>query len=588
MQPNARFEQLLQQARTARNQGQLDQATALLDRAEQAHPGEAAVLAERAHVLYARGRYPEAFRQIRLAIASHPNQADDYLLLGSIFREAGHPQDARNCYRACLELSPGKVSAMICLGNLARDQRQTREARFWYEQALQAKPGDPNVQNNLASILCDTGHSGEAIRLLESSLHTRPAALAHSNLLLTLHYDSQTTPDRIASEHRAWAALYAKAIRRLPLRNDWSVARRLRLGFVSADFKQHPVGRLVETLWRHLDRELFEVVAYDAGTRQDGLSEKLRTLPDRWQSLQGLNDADAADLVRRDAIDVLFDLAGHTAGNRLLVFAHKPAPMQATWFGYPNTTGLDAIDWRLTDALSDPLGEDESRYAEKLLRLCGAPWLYKAPEETLPIRPLPHTRGEPFTFGCLNNPAKTSEASLAAWTAILRLCPQARLMLLTRDDEDYQQQLRRRFALQGVSASQLVLVVPGTPLQFYEYHYHVDLLLDPFPYNGAVTTCDALWMGVPVVSVAGSSYVSRQGVCLLSLLGLTEWLAATPEEYVQRAVTLARSPAVLTAASRGLRARLQNSPFMDYRQFAGEFAKAILTAWQENARASSG
>jgi predicted O-linked N-acetylglucosamine transferase (SPINDLY family) len=161
-------------------------------------------------------------------------------------------------------------------------------------------------------------------------------------------------------------------------------------------------------------------------------------------------------------------------------------------------------------------------------------------------------------------------------------------MLLTRDDEDYQQQLRGRFALQGVSDSQLVMVVPGTPLQFYEYHYRVDLLLDPFPYNGAVTTCDALWMGVPVVSVAGSSYVSRQGVCLLSLLGLTEWLAATPEEYVQRAVTLARSPAVLTAASRGLRARLQNSPFMDYRQFAGEFAKAILTAWQENARASSG
>jgi len=189
--------------------------------------------------------------------------------------------------------------------------------------------------------------------------------------------------------------------------------------------------------------------------------------------------------------------------------------MQATWFGYPNSTGLDAIAWRLTDALSDPPGENESRYTEKLLRLCGAPWLYKAPEETLPIRPLPHTRGEPCTFGCLNNPAKTSEATLAAWIAILRLCPQARLVLMTRDDEDYQQQLRRRFALQGVSESQLLLVVPGTPRQFYEYHYQVDLLLDPFPYNGAVTTCDALWMGIPVISVVGSSYVSRQGLCVL-------------------------------------------------------------------------
>jgi predicted O-linked N-acetylglucosamine transferase (SPINDLY family) len=334
---------------------------------------------------------------------------------------------------------------MVCLGNLARDQRQTREARLWYEQALQAKPGDPNVQTNLANILCDTGHTAEAIRLLESSLRTRPAALTHSNLLLTLHYDSQTTPERIAAEHQAWAVLYAKAIRRLPLRNDWSAARRLRLGFVSADFKQHPVGRLVEALWRHLDREQFEVAAYDAGTRQDSLSEKLRTLADRWQSLQGFNDADAAELIRRDAVDVLFDLSGHTAGNRLLVFAHKPAPMQVTWFGYPNSTGLDAIDWRLTDALSDPPGEYESRYVEKLLRLGAAPWLYKAPEESLPIRPLPHTRGAPFTFGCLNNSAKTSEASLAAWIDILRLCPQARLMLMARDDEDYQQQLRGNF-----------------------------------------------------------------------------------------------------------------------------------------------
>jgi predicted O-linked N-acetylglucosamine transferase (SPINDLY family) len=160
-------------------------------------------------------------------------------------------------------------------------------------------------------------------------------------------------------------------------------------------------------------------------------------------------------------------------------------------------------------------------------------------------------------------------------------------MLMTRDDEDYQQQLRQRFALQGVSASQLLLVVPGTPRQFYEYPYQVDLLLDPFPYNGAVTTCDALWMGIPVISVVGSSYVSRQGVCVLSLLGLSEWLCATPEDYVQRAVALAQTPAVLAAGSPGLRARLQNSPFMDYPQFARDFANAIRSAWQESARAAS-
>ncbi len=583
MQAKDRSGQFLAQAKTARDQGRLDQAESFLAQAEKANPGDPALLAERAQLLFARGRYPEAFQQIRQAIAARPNQPEDYLLLGNIFRESGHSDEARDCFGACLELSPGMVSAMLCLGNLARDQRKTRDARQWYERALQAKPGDPNVQSNLANVLCDLGQTAEAIRLLETSLRTRPDALAHSNLLLTLHYDSQITPEHIAREQRRWAGLYAKGISQLPLPSDRSSLRRLRLGFVSADFKQHPVGRMMEVLWRHLDRKDFEVVAYDAGSRKDALGDKLRTLADRWQSLQGLDDAAAAALIRRDGVDVLCDLSGHTAGNRLLVFAHKPAPVQMTWFGYPNSTGLDTVDWRLTDDLADPPGSSESNYTEKLLRLPGAPWVYRAPQESLPVRALPHTRGQPFTFGCLNNPAKSSEASLAAWMAILRRCPGARLLLLTRQDDEYQQQLRQRFAQQGVAESQLVLVPPGTPAQFYEYHYQVDLLLDPFPYNGAVTTCDALWMGVPVLTVAGASYVSRQGLCVLSKLGLPEWIATTPKDYVDRAVQLAHEPGALAAASSRLRARLERSCFMDYPRFASEFTEAVRRAWQDGA-----
>ena len=188
-----------------------------------------------------------------------------------------------------------------------------------------------------------------------------------------------------------------------------------RLGFVSADFKHHPVGRLLEALWRRLDRAQFEVAAYDAGTRPDSMTECLRQLADHWQSLKGLDDAAAAEIIRRDKVDVLCDLAGHSAGNRLLVFARKPSPVQVTWFGYPNTTGLEAVDWRLTDAVCDPPVESEGRYVERLLRLPEVPWIYRAPEEDFPLQPLPCTRGQPFTFGCLNNPAKVSEASLAAW-----------------------------------------------------------------------------------------------------------------------------------------------------------------------------
>jgi protein O-GlcNAc transferase len=543
-------------------------------------------LRETAEALFAQGNHSEAFKQVRQAIALDPQQPGCYVLLGHIFRETGHPAEAHDCYRACLELAPDHVTALICLGNLARDQRQTHEARLCYERALQVKPGDPNIQCNLANVLCDVGDMAEAIRLLEASLCTHPTPLTHSNLLLTLHYDSRVTPERLHSEHRAWAARYASGIPRLPLRNDFKPERKLRLGFVSADFKNHPVGRLMEVLWRHLDRELLDLVVYDAGTRQDQLTDKLRTLAGPWKSIHGLDDAGAAALIRDDRVDVLFDLSGHTAGNRLLVFAHKPAPIQVTWFAYPNTTGLETMDYRITDALADPPGEAERRYTEKLVRLPHTAWLYRAPEEELPVRPLPCTRGQPFTFGCLNNPAKASEASLSAWAAILRQVPESRLLLLARNDEDSLHELRGRFRREGVNDAQLCFVPQAAPQQFYQYHYDVDLMLDPFPYNGAVTTADALWMGVPVLSLAGGTYVSRQGVCLLTNLGLEDWICRSVGAYVQKAVTFARSPRPLVAMSSALRPRLQQSPLMDARVFAQAFSGQIRAVWRQRCSAS--
>jgi predicted O-linked N-acetylglucosamine transferase (SPINDLY family) len=510
------------------------------------------------------------------------------LLLGNIFREAGQPDQARNCYGACRELAPDNVTALICLGNLARDQRRSREARLWHTRAWQLRPNDPHIQSNLAVILGDAGDTAGAIRLLESSLRLQPAPLSHSNLLLTLHYDSSVAPERLADEHRVWAGRYAREVPRLSPANDFEPERKLRLGFVSADFKQHPVGRLIEALWRHLDGAQFEVAAYDTGTRPDSMTERLRQLAGRWRSLKGLNDDAAAELIRGDRVDVLFDLAGHSAGNRLLVFARKPSPVQITWFGYPNTTGLAAVDWRLTDAVSDPPGECEERYVERLLWLPQAAWIYRAPEEDFPLQPLPFTRGLPFTFGSLNNPAKASEASLAAWEAILRQVPESRLVLLAQQDEDCQQLLRERFQRAGIQPARVCLVPQGAPRQFYQYHYEIDLMLDPFPYNGAVTTADALWMGVPVLSLRGHTYVSRQGACLLGRLGLGEWICADADEYVRLAAACARNPLPLAALSETLRSRLQNSPFMDYRRFATDFAAAIRSAWLQKCAQHSG
>ena len=531
---------------------------------------------------YQLGRLAEAFPCVREAIGVRADKVDYYLLLGHIFRKAGHPDDAANAYHACLELQPDFVAAWMVLGGLAREQRKARDARVFFESALKLRPNDPNVQTNLAAVLSDAGCARESIELLEAALRTNSAArLAHSNLLLTMHYDSETTHERLAAEHRLWAQRHVAARPCAPRPSDLAPERRLRLGFLSADFKNHPVGRFMEVLWRHLSRDAFEIIAYDAGTTADNLTARLRLQVPNWQPLAGLSDEDAAERIRKDGVDVLFDLSGHSAGNRLLVFAEKPAPIQVTWFAYPNTTGLTAMDYRLTDELADPVGSSESFYVEKLLRFKQIAWLYRPPDVAYGIRPLPHSRGQPFTFGCLNNPAKASIASLAVWAEILRRCPKARLRLLAQDDADRLADLRRQFIRAGARADQLQFVHPCPPQQYYESHYEVDLMLDPFPYNGAITTADALWMGVPALSLAGHTYASRQGVCLLRNLGLEDWLCGSAEEYVQKGVHAAEQPQSLVALNSQLRDRLTHSPVMNYAGFAAEFEGLLRGAWRK-------
>ena len=536
---------------------------------------------------YHRGRLAEAFQGLRTAIGQGATNPGVFLLLGHVLRKAGHFADAADAYEACLQLSPEHVTALIALGNLAREQRQTRRAREYFERALRMRPEDPNILNNLAAVLCDVGRTRESIDLLEHALRANPAAHeTGSNLLLTLHYDSTMPPERLAAAHRSWAAQHAASIPRLALDVDRNPGRRLRVGFLSADFKNHPVGRLMEALWPRLDRSVMEVLAFDAGTSADAVTAGLHGFTEAWHSLAGLSDESTAMLIQRDRVDILVDLSGHTAGNRLLVFARKPAPIQITWFAYPNTTALAAMDYRISDGLADPAGTVEARYAERLLRFREIAWQYRPPITDLEVQPLPHTRGRPFTFGCLNNPAKVSEATLRLWAEILRRCPASRLLLLVRDDDESIATLHRRWMEAGLRPDQLVCVHSAPPRQFLAYHYEVDLILDPFPYNGAVTTADALWMGVPVLTLAGDSYVSRQGVAVLSQLGLQEWIAGSAAEYVQKAVAATVDPTPLATLNRELRVRLERSPLMDHDRFAREFESRMREVWRSGCAAA--
>ena len=537
--------------------------------------------------LLAAGQLQAAFLKIKAVIGQQPNNADALRVLGKVFASSGHWEESDSAFRASLELDPTIAATWMGLGLLCRDQRKTGEARHCFEQAVLLRPSDPFLLSNLAVVLGDSGQIAESIRHFEAALRVFPQAMtAHSNLLLTLHYDPAGTPGRLKQEHQRWAQRHAPPVSAaIPSQNRGS--RRsdqgpIRVGFLSGDFRSHPVGRLLSAVWRHWPANAVRIHAYETAGPADDLSRELRNRADVWRRLDGLSDEAAADQIAADQIDVLIDLSGHTSGHRLGVLHRRPAPVQMTWFGYPNTTGLASVDYRLTDGEADPPGV-EDRYSERVIRLPRVAWVYQPTELSLPVLPRPSARGERFTWGCLNNPAKVHTGCLEVWGRILKEVPESQLVLLVRDDAESRERIRDGLELAGARPEQWVFVPPGTSRQYCHYHHQVDVMLDPFPYNGAVTTADALWMGVPVLGLCGDSYHSRQGWMIARAMGLEEWICPSPEALITRAVAVAKTPDAIQSLSASLRPRLQASPLMDH---AG-FARQLLGILRKSAAGSA-
>lgn len=536
--------------------------------------------------LLAAGQIQAAFLKIKAVIGHQPANAHALRVLGKIFAASGHVEEADAAFRASLELNPGAAATWMGLGLLCRDRRQTGEARHCFQQAVLLSPEDPFFLSNLAVVLGDSGQIAESIRHFEAALRVFPQAMtAHSNLLLTLHYDPAGTPVRLKQEHQRWAERHAPPVSAaIPSQNRGS--RRsdqgpIRVGFLSGDFRSHPVGRLLSAVWRHWPANAVRIHAYETAGPADDLSRELRERADVWRRLDGLSDEAAADQIAADQIDVLIDLSGHTSGHRLGVLHRRPAPVQMTWFGYPNTTGLPSVDYRLTDGEADPPGV-EDRYSERLIRMPRVAWVYQPTEPSLPVLPRPSARGERFTWGCLNNPAKVHSGCLEVWGRILKEVPESQLVLLVRDDAESRERIHQGLMSAGARPEQWIFVLPGTSRQYNQYHHQVDVMLDPFPYNGAVTTADALWMGVPVLGLCGDSYHSRQGWMIARAMGLEEWICPSPEALITRAVALAKTPGAIQSLSASLRPRLQASPLMDH---AG-FARQLLGVLRESAAGS--
>jgi len=533
--------------------------------------------------LYRLGRAEESVEVFREFVARCPDEPRGHHNLGLALASRGDYDDAVPELELALRLRPAYPEAHNSLGVALEALGRSDDAQAEYRRAIDLRTDFPDAWSNLGTNLTEQGRVPEATVALRRALTLRPDPRTASNLLLALGYSSDSAAEQLCDAHTDWAARFADALAPAapPPVATPDPDRRLKVGYVSGDFRTHTAAGLIELLLAGHDRNPFHVTCYPNVTRPDDATDRMRRLADAWRPVTGVPDAQVAEMVRADEIDVLVDLSGHTAGNRLLVFARKPAPVQVTLFGYPNTTGLKTIDYRISDPFADPPGESGEQYVEAVLRLPAVAWVYRPPADAPPPAALPAHSGRTFTFGCLNNPAKYSEACVAAWARVLKAVPKSRLVLLAGRSAAAARVLGERFTALGVAAGRLELVYRLPPGEYFEAYHAIDLALDPFPYNGGVTTCDALWMGVPVLTVAGSDYRARQGASILNNLGLPEFVADSDDKLVELAAIWSDQREGLADLRGSLREMMQESPLTNAAAYVKHLEAAYRGAWQK-------
>jgi protein O-GlcNAc transferase len=561
------------------------------------------------------GRLEMAVELIRRSAQFEPDRAEAHGNLGNFLKDLGQLDEAIASYREAIRLKPDLVAAHSNLGNALRGQRRTDEAIASYQQAIRLKPDFAEVHSHLGIALMDTGKFDEAIAAFKQAIQFQPDlavaynnlgvalkstgqideavaafgqavrlrpdhAYAHSNLVYALPLHPAYDDGMIQEELRRWNKQHAEPLGRFirPHTNNRDPDRRLRIGYVSPDFRDHVVGQNLLPLLREHDRGQVEIFCYANMAEGDALTEQIRNHADTWRRILRLSDLQAVELIQRDRIDILVDLALHTGTNRLLIFARKPAPVQVTYLGYCASTGLETMDYRLSDPHLDPPDSDLSHYTERTTRLPETYWCYAPVDLTPEPSPPPVEETGHITFGCLNNFAKVSPA-LDLWAEILQNVPGSHLIVHSHPGA-HLKTVRERFADKNISPDRLEFLGRQVRAEYLKTYGRIDIALDPFPWGGGITTCDALWMGVPVVSLVGRTAVGRGGASILANIGLQELIAHTPEQYVKIAVGLANDLPRLAELRRTLRPRMQASPLMDAPRFARNVEATYRQMWR--------
>lgn len=535
-----------------------------------------------ATALKLQGNAEAAAEEYRRVLAAAPGHVAARYNLANLLREQGRLEEASAAYRAVTDLDPGHADAHLNLGLTLQRRGLLEEALASYGRALESRPDFPEACSNQGNAFMDQGRLDEAIETYRQALRLRPDfPQAFSNLLLALQYAPRLSQEEVFTEHRRYAERFEA-----PLRPGWrshpnrrDPDRRLRLGYVSGDFRDHAVAHFIEPVLAHHDKAGFEVYCYYGHFHRDATTDRIAAAADHWVPCAELDDDELADRIRSDGIDILVDLAGHTALNRLPVFARKPAPIQATWLGYPATTGLAAMDYRITEERLDPVGMTEACHTETLLRLPSSA-AFRPAEESPPVNDLPALREGGLVLASLNNLVKINGEVIRVWARILAALPGARLMLGNATDEGTVRHLIGAFAAAGVGADRLILNPKLSMAEYLALHHRIDLALDPFPYNGGTTSCHSLWMGVPVVTLAGRSTASRYGVALMEGLGLGEFVAPTEDAYVARVLELAGDLPRLNAIRQSLRQRIAANLDRDPQRLTRHLEAAYRDIWK--------
>ena len=565
--------------------GKLNEAEASFKKAILLKPDYAGAHNNFGAVLQELKKLNEAEESFKKAILLKPDYAEAYYNLGITYKELDRLNEAEESFKKAILLKPNYAEAHSNLGITYKELGRLNEAEESFKKAILLKPDYAEAYSDLGITRHELGRLNEAEECFRKAIEINAKySNAHNNRNLCLNYSSLWSPLFVYKQHLEFEKQFGRSkvehtFNKFFKKNS---NERLRIGYVSADFKIHSVGFFFEPLLKNHNSRAVETFCYYNNTVVDTTTKRLMIACDHWRSIFGTSDQDVIKLIKNDKIDILVDLSGHTAGNRLLVFTKKSAPVQVTWLGYPNTTGLSTIDYRLTDIIADPIGEADELHSETLLRLPNGFQCYQGNDDIRIDTKLPQKGDKQITFGSFNNLSKITPIVIKTWSKILHSVPTSRLVLKLQKLNNNTSYYHDLFIQEGISKERIKFYQPSSSIEKHLSLYNtIDIGLDPFPYNGATTTCEALWMGVPVITLLGNCHVGRVGASILTNIDLEDFIAHDINGYIELAVEMSANLKYLMEIKTGLRERMKKAPLCDGLSFAKDFEAIYQDMWSE-------